>query len=77
MTTPASPPTDDRDDWRVSLTEAFYHPRFGVVLWHDYPDHDDTFVMSAKLNDESRAQAFVDDYLEDSGAAEKPAFSLN
>lgn len=79
-TNPPSQPTDgaDRSEWRVSLTEAFWHPRFGVVLWHDYPDHaGETFVMSARLKDERRAQAFVDDYKEQVALGAKPTYSAN
>lgn len=59
------------------LVEAFYHPAFGVVLWHDYPDHDGSFVMSARLNDESKAQDFVDCYRLEMDALDKPDFSAN
>jgi hypothetical protein len=71
-------PSQPTEDDVVQLDEAFYHPAFGVVLWHHYPDFERaTFVMSARLNDETRAQAFVDDFTERLELDDKPRFSAN
>ncbi len=70
---------DEFGSCRVKLVEAFFHPRFGVVLWHCYVDFDGLppFVMSANVNDEANARSFVEEYTEQISVDDKPIFSAN